>query len=231
MNFDFEKGEVLFIDKPLQWTSFNIVQKIKSLIRHSTGIKNIKVGHAGTLDPLASGLMIVCTGSATKSILQYQNLSKEYLAEMTLGATTPSFDLETAIDNYYPVDHIDEQKLREALQLFKGKTLQVPPIFSAKQVNGKRAYNLARKGKSIELAPVEVTIDEIELLSTFDTMPVVHFRTVCSKGTYIRALAYDLGEALQSGAHLTNLRRTKIGDFSVNDALSISEFEKKLTDK
>jgi tRNA pseudouridine55 synthase len=218
----FLDGAVLFIDKPIEWTSFDVVNKIRQSLRHLLGIKKIKVGHAGTLDPLATGLVIICTGKATKQIISYQDLDKTYEANIRLGATTPSFDLETEIDKIYPWDHINSALLNEALTRFKGEQQQLPPIYSAKSVDGKRAYDMARKGKHIELRPQHINIHELELLST--ELPDISLKVKCSKGTYIRSLAHDLGLALNSGGHLTALRRTSIGPYSVSEALTLEKF-------
>jgi len=219
----FQEGEVLLFDKPLYWTSFDLVNKVRNMIRSSLGIKNIKVGHAGTLDPLASGLMIVCTGKSTKKIDEFRDLDKEYVASIHLGATTPSFDLETETDKNYPTDHINEELVRKTLNGFLGEQKQMPPLYSAKQIDGKRAYEFARKGIDKELTAVTVFFREIELLS-FE-MPVVKVRMVCSKGTYIRSFARDLGEALKSGGHLSALERTAIGMYKVRDAYTLDKFQ------
>jgi tRNA pseudouridine55 synthase len=219
----FEEGQVLLFDKPVYWTSFDLVNKVRIIIRSSLGIKKIKVGHAGTLDPLASGLMIVCTGKSTKKIDEFRDLDKEYVASIHLGATTPSFDLETETDKHYPTDHINEESVRKALNGFLGEQKQMPPLYSAKQIDGKRAYEFARKGIEKELTSVTVFFREIELLS-FE-MPVVKVRMVCSKGTYIRSFARDLGEALKSGGHLSALERTAIGMYKVGDAYTLNKFQ------
>lgn len=208
-------GETFLIDKPLGWTSFDAVKRVRGALLRATGLRRLKVGHAGTLDPLATGVMIVVTGRRTKLIDSLQQGVKEYVATLALGATTPSFDLETAIDRTYPTDHITRQAVEEALERFRGRIEQVPPAFSACKVDGKRAYSLARKGKAPELKPKVLIIDEIELLDYTPTG--ITIRVVCSKGTYIRALARDIGEALGSGAHLTALRRTRVGDVSIAD--------------
>lgn len=226
---DFQKGKILLIDKELKWTSFDVVNKIRILLKNRLGIKKIKVGHAGTLDPLATGLVIVCTGKATRKIENYLHLEKEYIASLKLGETTPSFDLETEVDNKYSTDHINERMLIDALNKFVGEIDQVPPQYSAKYVNGIRAYELARKGENIKLKPNRVKIVSIELLSF--NMPIVELKIVCGKGTYIRALARDIGEVLKCGAYLYQLRRSRIGKFNVNDALSINDFEKTLVKK
>lgn len=219
---DFKNGQVLLIDKPLEWTSFQVVNKIRWHIRKQYNIKKIKVGHAGTLDPLASGLLILCTGKQTKKIETYQGQIKEYTGTFTIGSTTPSYDLETEIDKTFPIDHITENLLHSTTNNFIGKIQQKPPIFSAIKKEGKRLYELARAGETTEIKSREVEITEFEITNI--NLPNVDFRVVCSKGTYIRSLAYDFGLAINSGAHLSALRRTKIGDFSVNNALSIEEF-------
>ena len=219
---DFITGEVLYIDKPLRLTSFDVVGRIRWHLCRKLGVKKLKVGHAGTLDPLATGVMIVCTGKATKRIEEFQYATKEYVADIRLGATTPSFDLEKEIDAYYPVEHITEDLVRETLATFVGTIEQVPPAFSACMVDGVRAYELARKGREVELKPKTLVIDEIELLSC--NLPDITIRVVCSKGTYIRALARDIGAALQSGAHLTALRRTRVGNVRVEDCVSPDAF-------
>lgn len=218
----FEEGQVLSFNKPLYWTSFDLVNKVRSMLRGSLKIKKIKVGHAGTLDPLASGLMIICTGKATKKIDEFRDLDKEYIATIHLGATTPSFDLETETDKHYPTDQITEKILTDTLNSFLGEQKQLPPMYSAKQIDGKRAYEFARKGIQKDLIPVTVFFREIELLSF--NIPEPKIRLVCSKGTYIRAFARDLGEALKSGAHLTALERTAIGSYNVKNAFDIEKF-------
>ncbi len=220
---DFKAGEILYIDKPYKWTSFAIVNKLRYHICRKVGVKKMKVGHAGTLDPLATGVMIICTGKATKRIEEFQYQTKEYIATLRLGATTPSFDLETEIDATYPYEHITCEQVENVLQKFVGTIEQVPPAFSACKVDGKRAYDLARKGKEVELKAKTLVIDEIELLSC--ELPEIVVRVVCSKGTYIRALARDIGEALDSGAHLTALQRTRVGDIRLADCMQVEEFE------
>ena len=216
------QGEVFYLDKPLSWTSFDVVKRIRGKLHHRLGIKKLKVGHAGTLDPLATGVLIVCTGNMTKQIDELQAHVKEYVAEMTLGATTPSFDLETEIDATYPTEHITREMVEQVLQeQFVGSIQQVPPAFSACKVDGHRAYKMARKGKTVELKAKELVIDEIELLA-FEPQKIT-VRVVCSKGTYIRALARDIGMALGSGAHLTALRRTRVGSVRVEDCLSVPD--------
>ena len=220
----FEEGQVLLFDKPLYWTSFDLVNKVRYMIRSSFKLKKIKVGHAGTLDPLASGLMIICTGRATKKIDEFRDLDKEYIATFHLGATTPSFDLETETDNTYPVDHITEEMVREALSGFIGEQKQLPPVYSAKLIAGKRSYEFARQGIHRELEPVTVHFREIELLSC--NLPDISVRMVCSKGTYVRSFARDLGLALKSGSYLSALERTAIGSFHVTNAYSLENFQK-----
>lgn len=218
----FKEGEVLYFDKPLRWTSFAVVNKIRYHISRKLGVKKIKVGHAGTLDPLATGVMIICTGKATKRIEEFQYHTKEYIATLQLGATTPSYDLEKEIDATYPTEHITREMVEEVLQQFKGIIEQIPPAFSACKVDGKRAYDLARKGDEVELKPKTLVIDEIELLEC--NLPEIKIRVVCSKGTYIRALARDIGEALQSGAHLTGLIRTRVGEVRLEDCMQVEDF-------
>lgn len=220
------EGAVLFIDKPLTWTSFDVVNKIRKSLRYYLGIQKIKVGHAGTLDPLATGLVIICTGKATKKISQYQDLDKAYEALIRLGATTPSFDLETEIDETFPWEHITEKMIHETLQAFTGPQEQLPPRFSAKSVEGKRAYDLARKGKEVELKPQPITISRLELLAF--SPPDLSLEVECSKGTYIRSLARDVGLHLGSGAHLTGLRRTRIGPYAMDNTISLENFVEKL---
>ena len=221
---DFIEGEILCFDKPLRWTSFNLVAKIRSQLCHRLGVKKLKVGHAGTLDPLATGVMVVCTGKSTKRIDELQAHVKEYVATLQLGATTPSFDLEKPIDQTYPTAHITEALLREVLTRFLGRIEQVPPAFSACKIDGKRAYDLARKGREVDLKPKVLVIDEIELLDFNPEKMQATIRVVCSKGTYIRALARDIGQALQSGAHLIALRRTRVGDVRVEDCMKVEDF-------
>jgi len=219
---DYLNGKVLLIDKPLEWTSFQAVNKIRWHIKRKFGLKKIKVGHAGTLDPLASGLLILCVGKETKNISTYQGQIKEYTGTFTLGATTPSYDLETEINQTFPTDHITDDLLAKTTQQFTGEIDQKPPIFSAIKKDGKRLYELARKGETTEIASRKVTINKFDITKV--ELPKVDFKVICSKGTYIRSLANDYGEALNSGAHLSVLRRTKIGDFSVDDAKTIEEF-------
>lgn len=223
---DYKNGQVLLIDKPLEWTSFQAVNKIRWHIRKYFNIKKIKVGHAGTLDPLATGLLIICTGKQTKNINIYQGQIKEYTGTFTLGGTTPSYDLETEINKTFPTDHITEELLYKTTKQFIGNIQQQPPIFSALKKNGKRLYELARKGETTEIPARKITISEFEITNIDDLK--IDFRVVCSKGTYIRSLAHDFGKALQSGAHLSTLRRTKIGNFSVKNAESIQNFIERL---
>ncbi|SCD20647.1 tRNA pseudouridine synthase B [Proteiniphilum saccharofermentans] len=220
---DFIEGEILYIDKPLHWTSFRVVRVVRAKICRRLGIKKLKVGHAGTLDPLATGVMILCTGRKTKLIEALQAETKEYIAHVRLGATTPSFDLETEVDAEYPTTHITRKMVEDVLHRFTGTIEQVPPVFSAVKVDGKRAYELARKNKDIELKPKLLVIDDIELISY--NMPDITIRVVCSKGTYIRALARDIGIALDSGAHLTGLRRTRVGDITVDNCLNMDDID------
>lgn len=217
------EGEIFCVDKPLTWTSFAVVKKVRGTLRTMLGSGNIKVGHAGTLDPLATGVLIICTGRKTKQIDQLQAGVKEYVADIRLGATTPSFDLETEIDATYPWEHITREKIENVLQSqFVGTIEQVPPKFSACKVGGKPAYKLARKGKEVEIRPKTLVIDEIEVLACgLPAEPTLQVRVVCSKGTYIRALARDIGTALGSGGHLTGLRRTRVGDAKVENCLSV----------
>ncbi len=221
---DFLEGEILCFDKPLHWTSFNVVSKIRGHLCRRLGVKRLKVGHAGTLDPLATGVMVVCTGRATKRIDELQAHVKEYVATLQLGATTPCFDLEKPIDCTYPTEHITEVLVREALTRFIGHIEQVPPVFSACKVDGHRAYDLARKGREVELKPKLLVIDEIELLDFNQETMQASIRVVCSKGTYIRALARDIGIALESGAHLISLRRTRVGNVRVEDCMKVEDF-------
>ena len=220
---DFKEGEVLYFDKPLTWTSFAVVNKVRYHLCRKLGVKKLKVGHAGTLDPLATGVMILCTGKATKRIEELQAHTKEYVATLMLGATTPSYDLEKEIDATYPTEHITRELVEEVLKKFIGSIEQVPPAFSACMVDGKRAYDLARKGEEVQLKAKTLVIDEIELFEC--NLPVIKIRVVCSKGTYIRALARDIGEALQSGAHLTGLIRTRVGEVRLEDCMQVDAFE------
>lgn len=219
---DYKNGQVLLIDKPLEWTSFQAVNKIRWHIRQRFDIKKIKVGHAGTLDPLATGLLIICTGKQTKSINEYQGLIKEYTGTFTIGATTPSYDLESEINETFKTAHITDDLIYKTTTQFIGAIQQRPPIFSALKKDGKRLYELARKGETVDIPTREITINEFEITNINGNN--LDFRVVCSKGTYIRSLAFDFGKALNSGAHLSALRRTKIGDFSVEKAISIEKF-------
>ncbi|WP_394332247.1 tRNA pseudouridine(55) synthase TruB [Mangrovimonas xylaniphaga] len=223
---DFKDGQVLLIDKPLTWTSFQVVNKLRWEIRHAHNIKKIKVGHAGTLDPLASGLLVICTGKMTKQINTFQAQIKEYTGTIVLGSTTPSFDLETEIDATYPTDHITEALIHETTKSFLGDIEQYPPVFSAIKKDGKRLYEFARAGEEVEVKPRTINISEFEITRIGENE--VDFRVVCSKGTYIRSLAHDFGKALNSGGHLSVLRRTKIGDFDVAKALTPENFIKTL---
>ena len=220
---DFQEGKVLLIDKPLHWSSFQAVNKVKWAIKKHLGLKKIKVGHAGTLDPLATGLLIICTGKFTKRITELQGMPKEYTGTFMLGGTTPSYDLETEINATFPTLHITEALVLETVNQFLGEIDQQPPVFSAIKKDGKRLYEHARAGEDVEIAFRKTTIYEFEI--TRIALPEVDFRVVCSKGTYIRSLAFDYGKALNSGAHLTALRRTKIGEFSVEGAISPQDFE------
>jgi tRNA pseudouridine55 synthase len=226
--FDFKGGEILVFDKPLEWTSFDLVQKVRNNLCRKMRIKKLKVGHAGTLDPMATGLMVLCTGKATKRIEELQAGEKEYIATLKLGATTPSFDLETKEDATFDTGHITEELFRETVQKFIGTIEQVPPEYSAVKVEGQRAYDLARKGKSVELKPKILVVKEIDVLQF--AMPEAKLRIVCGKGTYIRALARDIGQALNSGAYLTGLQRTRVGDFTLENAKQIEEFLESLKD-
>ncbi|MCC6724080.1 MAG: tRNA pseudouridine(55) synthase TruB [Saprospiraceae bacterium] len=212
-------GATLLVDKPQGWTSFDVVNKIRISLRHSLGLKNIKVGHAGTLDPMATGLLIICTGKNTKKLSEYQGQSKEYVGTITLGATTPSYDAESEPDAYFPVEHITQEAIEAARLSFMGDLEQLPPMFSAIKVDGQPLYKKARQGIMVEVAPRPVTIYEFDIHRV--EMPLVDFRVKCSKGTYIRSLAFDFGKKLESGGYLTALRRTKIGEFSVENAWKI----------
>lgn len=218
---DYISGEILVIDKPYRWTSFDAVKRLRGAVQRRLNAKRFKVGHAGTLDPLATGVLLVCTGRATKRIAELQEGMKEYVAEIAFGATTPSYDLEKEIDATYPWEHITPELIAETLPKFQGHVMQVPPVFSAVKVDGKRAYNYARKGKEVEIKAKPLEIKELEVLSW--EAPKLTLRVLCSKGTYIRALARDLGEAMNSGAHLTALRRTRVGDYTINDAMSLDQ--------
>lgn len=219
---DFIEGEVLYFNKPSRWTSFDLVNKTRYTLSHHLGVRKIKVGHAGTLDPLATGVMILCTGKATKRIESFMHQDKEYVATLKLGATTPSYDAESEEDASYPMSHITRELVEQALQTFLGEIQQTPPAYSAVRVNGKRAYELARKEKTVEMPLRTVRIDAIELLEF--SLPEIQIRVSCSKGTYIRSLARDIGAALGSGAYLTALERTKVGDVSLSDCMTIEQF-------
>jgi len=220
-----EEGQILYFDKPLRWTSFNLVAKVRWMLCHRLGVKKLKVGHAGTLDPLATGVLIVCIGKATKRIDELQAGTKEYVCTLQLGATTPCFDLERPIDQTYPTEHITRELVEQVLPRFMGRIEQVPPAFSACKVDGHRAYKLARQGQEVELKPKILVIDELELVDFDQEKMQLTLRIVCSKGTYIRALARDIGQALQSGAHLIALRRTRIGNVRVEECMHIEDFE------
>ena len=228
--WDFIEGEVLAFDKPLHWTSFDLVAKVRYALCHKLERKKLKVGHSGTLDPLATGVVLVCTGKKTKLIDKLQYDVKEYVATLQLGATTPSYDMEKPVDATYPTDHITRQLIDETLPQFIGEQWQTPPMFSAIQINGKRAYEFARKGEEVELKPRLLVIDELEVLAFDAEQMQLTIRVVCSKGTYIRALARDIGERLGSGAYLTALRRTRVGDVHVEDCLTIEQFLNTLKD-
>ena len=227
---DFLNGQVLLIDKPLHFTSFQAVNKLKYALINKAGLpKKFKIGHAGTLDPLASGLLLVCTGKFTKRISELQGQAKEYTGTFYIGATTPSYDLETEIDQTFPIDHIDESLIHEMVKQFLGEIDQKPPVFSAIKKDGVRLYEHARAGETVEIASRKTTIHEFEI--TRIALPEIDFRVVCSKGTYIRSLAFDFGKAMDSGSHLTALRRTKIGDYHVEDAINVNDFEATLSPK
>jgi tRNA pseudouridine55 synthase len=224
---DYQNGQVLLIDKPLNWTSFQAVNKIKYALINKVGLpKKFKIGHAGTLDPLASGLLLICTGKFTKKISELQGQAKEYTGTFHIGATTPSYDLETEIDETFPISHIDEELIHETVKQFLGEINQKPPIYSAIKKDGVRLYEHARAGETIEIEYRKTTIHEFEI--TRIDLPAIDFRAICSKGTYIRSLAFDFGKALNSGAHLTALRRTKIGDYHVENAADVIQFEANL---
>ena len=221
---DIEAGHILYFDKPLRWTSFNLVAKVRWILCHRLGVKKLKVGHAGTLDPLATGVLIVCIGKATKRIDELQAGTKEYVATLQLGATTPSYDMEHEVNATYPTAHITRELIEQTLPQFVGDIMQVPPLFSAVMVDGHRAYKMARKGQEVELAAKPVRIDELEL-TAFDAEKMqMSIRVVCGKGTYIRSLARDIGEALGSGAYLTALCRTRVGDVRIEDCLTFDDF-------
>ena len=223
---DFKEGYIAIIDKPLEWTSTDVVRKIKYALQHRLGYKKIKIGHAGTLDPLATGVLIVCIGKATKMVNELQAEQKEYVADIVLGATTPSYDLEHPIDKHYPTEHITREKIEQALRDLTGERLQAPPIYSAKKVEGVRAYEFARAGEEVELKKALINIYEMEILSL--EMPLLRIRVRCSKGTYIRSLAHEIGLALDSGAHLSALRRTRSGGFTAENGWKLEDFMEKL---
>ena len=222
----FLAGEVLLFDKFSDWTSFDVVNKVRSTLKYQYNIPKLKVGHAGTLDPLATGLLIVCTGKKTKEIQEFQDLPKEYVTTIKFGETTPSFDLETEVDRIFPAENLSEKDIITAVNTFRGKQKQMPPNFSAKRIKGKRAYESARKGKTVNLKPADIEIYDIEILAI--NLPYIEIKINCSKGTYIRAIARDFGKKLNNGAHLTKLRRTKIGEFSVEHAITVDLFQKML---
>ncbi|MGB0391944.1 MAG: tRNA pseudouridine(55) synthase TruB [Salibacteraceae bacterium] len=226
--YNFRGGEVLLVDKPLEWTSFDVVNKLRYQLKHKTGIKRFKVGHAGTLDPLASGLLIVCCGKATKTIDSFMGMAKEYTGTIVLGATRPSYDMETEIDQEFDISGITDEMVHEAVKTFIGEIQQVPPLYSAKKVDGKKAYELARKGSDLKLKPNSITIHEYEITQL--ELPEVDFRIKCSKGTYIRSLAHDLGTALNNGGYLKTLRRTSIGEYQVTDAKSVDDWVTEIQD-
>lgn len=222
MSINIKEGELILIDKELNWTSFDVVNKIRYAIKKKFDIKKIKVGHAGTLDPLATGLLIICCGKMTKSINNFSAMNKTYSGKITIGSTTPSYDLETKPNVHYPIDHINEKLILKTVKKFVGKIFQTPPMFSAIKKDGVRLYNLARQGKEIKIDKREVLIDSFEITSF--NLPEISFNVTCSKGTYIRSLAHDFGKELNSGAHLSELRRIKIGDYSVKDSVKVMDF-------
>ena len=222
-DYEFKEGEVFLFNKPLHWTSFQLVNKVRWLVKRQPQVKKIKVGHAGTLDPLATGLMILCTGKKTKEIDQYQAAEKEYIGTLKLGATTPSYDGETAENQFFATQHITEGSIKKTMLTFHGDIQQIPPIFSALKVGGKKMYESARKGEEVAINPRSIRIKELEVLSI--NMPYITFKVACSKGTYIRSLAFDIGKALNSGAWLCKLQRTKIGEYSIDNAIEIANFE------
>jgi tRNA pseudouridine55 synthase len=222
MSINIKEGELILIDKELNWTSFDVVNKIRYAIKKKFDIKKIKVGHAGTLDPLATGLLIICCGKMTKSINNFSAMNKTYSGKITIGSTTPSYDLETKPNVHYPIDHINEKLILKTAKKFVGKIFQTPPMFSAIKKDGVRLYNLARQGKEIKIDKREVLIDSFEITSF--NLPEISFNVTCSKGTYIRSLAHDIGKELNSGAHLSELRRIKIGDYSVKDSVKVMDF-------
>lgn len=224
--YDFQAGATLLVNKPKDWTSFDVVNKIRYKLKHRLGVKKIKVGHAGTLDPMATGLLIICTGKFTKKLADFQGLSKEYTGEITLGATTPSFDAETEIDQTYPTEHIDNELIEYTRTTFLGDSEQYPPMFSAIKVDGQPLYKKARKGIVVEVKPRPVSIYDFDITNI--AMPKLQFRIACSKGTYIRSIAYDFGKAVQSGGYLTELTRTKIGEYRLEDAWDLEDLVAKL---
>ncbi len=226
---DFVEGKVLFINKPLGWTSFDVVNKIRCLIKYTLGIKKLKIGHAGTLDPLATGLLIICTGKFTKKIVEYQSFDKEYTGTFFVGATTPSFDLETEVNQTFDISHITDELVKEAVVKLTGTFHQTPPTYSAKKIDGERAYEYARNGREVTMKSKEITISEFEITNI--KLPNIEFRVKCSKGTYIRSLAKDFGEALNCGAYLSVLCRTKIGEYLLGNAISLEQFETELKNK
>jgi tRNA pseudouridine55 synthase len=229
MNFDFDHGEILLVDKPVKWTSFDVVNLVRNYIRKQLGIKKIKIGHAGTLDPLASGLLILCTGGMTKHIEKFKGFDKEYTGTFVLGATTASFDLEKEIDFHYPWEHITKEEILAAVAKLTGTYDQLPPVFSAKKIRGKRAYDYARKDQKVIMQPKRITISAFEVQEL--NLPEIHFRVACSKGTYIRALARDLGLALNTGAHLSALCRIRIGPYHLHDAYTIEDLKSALKEE
>jgi len=229
MNFNFEQGEILLVNKPYKWTSFDVVNLVRNYIRKQLGIKKIKIGHAGTLDPLASGLLILCTGKMTKRIEEFKEFDKEYTGTIVLGSTTASFDLEKEIDQHYPWEHITKEEIQAAVTKLTGNYDQLPPVFSAKKIKGKRAYDYARKDQEVIMIPKNITISAFEVQEL--NLPQVHFRVACSKGTYIRALARDLGLALSTGAHLSALCRTRIGPYHLRDAYDIEALKSVLKEE
>lgn len=223
---DFIEGQVFLFDKPLGWTSFDVVNRLKTILKYRCGLKKIKIGHAGTLDPLATGLLIICFGKQTKSIEKFQAFEKEYSGEFFLGATTPSFDLETEVDKKFPTDHISPEMVQKAANSFLRESDQMPPAFSAKKIAGQRAYDMARRGEDPKVKTRQIFIYKFDVVNL--ELPLLYFNIVCSKGTYIRAIARDLGEKVHSGAYLKSLRRERIGEFHVKDAMSLEYFEKQI---
>ncbi len=221
--FNFLEGEFLLIHKPSGWTSFDVVNKVRFILKHHAGISKIKVGHAGTLDPLATGLLMVCVGKATKRINEFTGLDKEYTGTFYLGATTPSYDMETEVDKVYNTSHITPDQIKNTANQFIGNIKQIPPVFSAIKVGGTRAYKMARANESVSMPPREVSIHEFEITNA--AIPETSFRVLCSKGTYVRSLAYDFGKSLKSGAYIKSLRRTRIGNYRIEEAVSLPELE------